>query len=140
MCGASSYTHVKIGQLKQNTIDRINVFEMWFYRRLLGISWASNTTNDTVLNRMGHELQLLAAVERRKFVYLGALQRGPRYTLLKTRLILNGNIKGNWTGRKQVSWFRDLRQWSDLTAEALLYSVQAREKYEDIIQMGVVDA
>ena len=55
--------------LQQNTKDCINAHEMRLYRLLLRISWASHTTNDSVLNRVAHEPQLLATIKRKIFAY-----------------------------------------------------------------------
>lgn len=87
----------EIRTLKQNSIDRINAFLK--RSSILRISSTSQTRNDTVLNKMGYEIQLLVTIRRKESKYLGRIQRGPLYALLKR--ILNRKIYSNkWINRK----------------------------------------
>lgn len=124
--------------LKTATMNRIEAFELWCYRRILKIPWTQRKTNEQVLNIMNKERELLMSIKQRKLEYLGHVMRGPRYELL--RLILNGKIEGKkWIGRKKMSWLRNLRQWTGLTAEQLLHAARDRNRYKEIINMGVVN-
>jgi hypothetical protein len=124
--------------LNADIMNKIEAFEMWLYRRILKIPWTSRTRNEEVLRRMGHQRTLLNIIKRRKLEYLGHIIRGPRYEFL--RLILNGKIEGKkWIGRKKLSWLRNLRQWTGLTADQLLHVAQDRDQYKNIISMVVAD-
>ena len=39
--------------MREEDRDSINAFEMWFYRRILRVSWVEHITNETILRRMG---------------------------------------------------------------------------------------
>lgn len=43
--------------LKQDSLRRLTVFEIWTYRRILRISWTGRITNIEVLNRLGKRPQ-----------------------------------------------------------------------------------
>jgi hypothetical protein len=44
------------------TSNKLNVFELWIYRRILRISWTEKITNIKVLRRMGKEKELMVTV------------------------------------------------------------------------------
>ena len=43
--------------------NRIQAFEMWCLRRIGGISWKDKVTNESVLQRMGTERNLLKSIK-----------------------------------------------------------------------------
>ena len=53
----------------------IEAAEMWFYRRILHIPWTALQTNETVLQKMGHERKLLCCIEQRQIKFLGHAKR-----------------------------------------------------------------
>ena len=125
--------------LTRNLINKIEAFEMWTYRRMMKISWTSHTSNDEVLQMVGEERNLFKTVKKRKMEYFGHIMRGPKYNLL--RLILNGKMEGKkWLGRKKLSWLRNIRQWTGLTAEQLFHTALDRHQYQNLITMAVANA
>lgn len=120
-------------------MNHIEAFEMWTYRRILKIPWTDRITNEVVLNRMGHNRQLLSSIKRRKLEYLGHILRNDKYRLLQ--LILNGKIEGTrWIGRKKLSWLRNLRHWTGLDVEQLMHAAHDRNNFRQIIDMAVTNA
>ena len=117
--GAESWT------LDANLEKRINAFELYAYRRMLRISWIQKITNETVLNRMRKQLEVLSTVKERKLRYLGHIMRGPKYEIL--RLIIEGKIVGRRSvGRRQNSWLKDLRRWFGCSSIELFRSAGSR--------------
>ena len=57
--------------LKNMDKKKIEAFELWWYRRLLRISWTDKKTNDWVLNKMDVNKRLLATINCRKMALLG---------------------------------------------------------------------
>lgn len=111
--GAESWTLTK--QMEK----KIEAFEMYIFRRILRISWTDKVRNETVLQRMNTERELLHIVQRRKMEYLGHVMRGEKYELFK--LILNGNIEGRRSaGRRKLSWMADLRRWFGKSTQEIL--------------------
>ena len=55
--------------------NKINAAEMWFYRRMLRISWVDRVTNEEVLERVGQGRALLGTIMRRQMEFLGHIIR-----------------------------------------------------------------
>ena len=69
--------------LKVSTMNKIEAFEMWCYRRILKIPWTDRVTNEDVLRSVSKERELLKIIKVRKTSYFGHIIRGPRYELLQ---------------------------------------------------------
>ena len=61
--------------LKQSDEKKIEAFEMWYYRRLLRISWTAMKSNEWVLEKMVCKERLLTAINRRKISFVGHVLR-----------------------------------------------------------------
>lgn len=101
------------------SMNRLEAFEMWCYRRILRISWVDRVTNVEVLRRMGKECEILMTVKTKKLEYLGHVMRNQeRYGLLQ--LILQGKVNGKrGPGRRRISWLQNLRKWYNTTTTEL---------------------
>ena len=107
--------------------ERMNALELYFYRRMLRISWVQKVTNEEVLARMGKQRELLLTFKERKTRYFGHVMRGDKYELL--RLIIQGKIAGKRSiGRRQNSWMKDLRRWFGITSVDIFRGATSREK------------
>uniref|UniRef100_A0A8D8SXR8 Craniofacial development protein 2 n=1 Tax=Cacopsylla melanoneura TaxID=428564 RepID=A0A8D8SXR8_9HEMI len=93
------------------TTSRLEAFEMWIYRRILRISWMDRITNESVLQRMKKDKEIMHTIKRRKLEYLGHILRNEnKYHLLKC--ILQGKVYGKrGVGRRRISWLKNLRTW-----------------------------
>jgi len=60
------FYEVETWTLFKVSINRIQAFEMWMYRRILKISWCDHITNVTVLERMNKNLKLVTTIKTRK--------------------------------------------------------------------------
>ena len=54
---------------------RLEAVEMWFYRRILRISYTKHITNEEVLNRMATTRNLIITVRRRQMSFFGHVMR-----------------------------------------------------------------
>lgn len=123
---------VETWTLKAKTMNRLEAFEMWIYRRLLRIPWTDRVRNDEVLRRMGTERMLLQIVKKRKTAYLGHIFRNTKYQFLK--LIMEGKIEGKrGIGRKKYSWLKNIRDWTGLDAHSLFRVAQDRDEFARIV-------
>ncbi|XP_077291077.1 uncharacterized protein LOC143914659 [Arctopsyche grandis] len=119
-------------------ISRIEAFEMWVYRRMLKIPWTKKISNEAVLGMMGRGRELVSVIKRRNMEYLGHMIRGPKYEFL--RLMTMGKIEGKkWIGRKKLSWLRNMRMWTDMSAEELFRAAEDRCGYIQIIDEVVAN-
>ncbi|GFS06202.1 endonuclease-reverse transcriptase [Elysia marginata] len=66
--------------------SKIEAAEMWFFRRLLRVSWKDRRTNGNVLAEMGTErtLHVLSLVKERRLKNIGHAERNTKTDLMKT--------------------------------------------------------
>ena len=56
---------------------------MWFYRRLLRVSWKERRTNDSILKELGRDRKLLTIICQKKLKYVGHASRNTQTDLMK---------------------------------------------------------
>lgn len=118
--------------LKLATMRKIEAFEMWVFRRMLRVPWTEHATNDSILERVNRDRELLCIVKRRKTAYLGHILRNNKYRLL--HLIIQGKIEGKrGPGRRQLSWMKNIRDWTHMNVETLIRTAQKREDFATVI-------
>lgn len=119
--------------LKVNTMNRLEAFEMWIYRRILKVPWTARKTNEEVLRTIRRKRELLEIIKRRKTAYLGHIIRNGRYQFLQ--LVIEGKIEGRrGVGRKKMSWLRNVRQWTGLRTVGDLFStIRNKEEWVHVI-------
>ena len=54
---------------------RIEALEMWFYRRIMRISWVDHVSNERVLQRAGARREMLTSIRKRQLRFLGHVMR-----------------------------------------------------------------
>ena len=67
--GSESWT------LSASLTKNIEAAEMWFYRRMLRVSYTAHETNDSVLERVGQKQQLLEVIKSRQVNFTGHVIR-----------------------------------------------------------------
>lgn len=124
---------VETWTLNTKTINKLEAFEMWTYRRILKVPWTERVSNEEILSRMSKDREMLYTIKRRKVDYFGHLMRNPKYQLLQ--LIIEGKIEGKrGVGRKQMPWLRNIREWTGLRGIGDLLHVAAdREAYKNVV-------
>ena len=107
--GCESWTLSKV--LK----NKIEVFEMWCFRRLGNIKWSDRVTNDSVLEKLKTKRTLLSDIQKRKLRYFGHVKR--KNNILTTAV--EGKLEGKRPrGRPRNNWMADVREWTSLPASA----------------------
>ena len=102
--GCESWTMTK------NDRKKIDAFEMWCYRRLLGVSWKDKKTNIWVLNKIGTDLNIRKSIIERKLSYFGHIVRKDGGV---EKQILQGAVEGHrGRGRPSTSWTNDVKNVS----------------------------
>ena len=100
--------------LRKEDIQRLEAFEMWIWRRMMGISWTERKTNEEVLRMVEEERSLIETIRQRQHRWIGHILR--RNTLLGD--IIEGRLEGKKTrGRPRkmiLDWmmtkgYRDLK-------------------------------
>ena len=89
MYGCESWT------IKNAECQRIDVFELWYWRRLLGVPWTARSSNQSIIKEISPEYSLEGLMLKLKLQYFGHLMR--RADSFEKTLML-GKIEG---GRKR---------------------------------------
>ena len=82
MFGCESWT------IKKAESRRIDAFEMWYWRRLLRVSWTASRSNQSILKKISPGISLEQMMLKMKLQYLGHLIR--RVDSLERTLMLGG--------------------------------------------------
>lgn len=100
--------------LKKSDRNRIDAFEMWCWRRLLGVSLREHKTNEAILEEVGQQRELMAKVAKLKLQYFGHVVRGSAGDLALK--VLEGNIMGKrYRGAPKKQWVDNIKEWTGLS-------------------------
>ena len=98
MYGCESWTR------KQTECQRIDAFELWYWRRLLRVPWTATRSNQSILKKISPGCSLEGLMLKLKLQYFGHLVR--RADSLEKTLML-GKIEGT-TEEEMVGWHHQL--------------------------------
>ena len=111
MYGYESWTR------KKAECRRIDAFELWCWRRLLGVPWTARRSNQSILKEISPECSLEALMLKLKRQYFGYLMR--RTDPLEKTLIL-GKIEGRRRrGRQRMIWVDGVSDVMDMNLSRL---------------------
>ena len=82
MYGCESWT------VKKAERQRIDAFELWFWRRLLRVPWTAKRSNQSILKEINPGISLEGMMQKLKLQYFGHLMR--RVDSLEKTLMLGG--------------------------------------------------
>ena len=98
MYGCESWT------VKKAECQRINAFELWYWRRLLRVPWTARRSNQSILQEISPRYSLVGLILKLKLQYFGHLMwraDSPEKTLML------GKIEGRKRrGRQRMRWLR----------------------------------
>ena len=77
--------------IKKAELQRIDAFELWFWRRLLRVPWTASRSNQSIINEISPEYSLEGLMLKLKLQYFGHLMR--RIDSFEKTLML-GKIEG----------------------------------------------
>ena len=95
--GAESWT------IDKEMEKKISAAEMWFYRRMLKVSWTKRVTNTEILRRVGNPDRLLDVIRSRQLKFLGHVLRADGVE----KLSLTGKIEGKRDRGRQRTKYLD---------------------------------
>ena len=105
----------------------IEATEMWFYRRMLRVSYTAHETNISVLQRMGQERQLLTTIKERQTRFTGHIIR-------KGELedhILAGKIKGKTaSGGQRLLFLNQVMENTGLTSPRTIWDAARNRTFK----------
>ena len=99
MYGCESWT------IKKAEWQRIDVFELWCWRRLLRVPWTARRSNQSILKEISPEYSLEGLMLKLKLQSFGHLMR--RTDLIEKMLMLGEIEGGRRRGRQRTRWLDD---------------------------------
>ena len=118
--------------MRKRERKRLEAAEMWFWRRMLRISWIDRVTNEEVLRRAGVERELLKFVRRRQLRFLGHVLRAEE---LENDCLL-GRVEGSRArGRQRITYMKSLLEYiaGGMTVADLVIMARDRERWRSMI-------
>ena len=102
--------------IKKAEYQRINAFELWWWRRLLRVPWTARRSNQSILKEIHPEHLLEGLMRKLKLQYFGRLMR--RTNSLGKTLIL-GKTEGRRRGRQRMGWLDGITHSMDMNLSKL---------------------
>ena len=96
MYGCESWT------VKKAECQKIDVFELWCWRRLLRVPWTARRSNQSILKEISPGCSLEGLILKLKLQYFGHLMR--RLDSLEKTLMLGGIEGRGRRGRERMRW------------------------------------
>ena len=122
--------------IKKAEHQRIDAFELWYWRRLLRVLWTARRCNQSILKEINPEYSLEGLVLKLKFQYLGHLMQ--RADSLEKTLML-GKIEVKRREWQRMRWldsiinsmYMDLSKLRELVKPSILQSMGSQRVRHD---------
>ena len=116
--------------------DRILAFEMYCYRRMLGIRWMQKISNEEVRRRLDVKENLMQVIMKRKLGLFGHVCRMDNSRKIKSVMfgMMNGTTR---RGRPSREWLNDIEDWCGKDLHSLSLEAQDRVRWRSMIDIAL---
>ena len=121
--------------LKAKQIKKIHSAEMWFYRRMLRVSWREKRIDESILKELGTKRKLVNFIKKRKLSFIGHACRS-KCSLMKD--IMQGKVEGKrGRGRPRMQYIDNAKSWTGKSASEIFETTVDRDGWRETVGEAV---